>query len=153
MVRRSLCSVVAVLTALTLLSASAAAASAATPSGPTTIDLTTTKVGPILTSSTRYTLFAFTKDTPNVDSCVTTLGCTLFWPPILTAGAPIAGPGVHASLLGTIPLSGGRTQVTYNGHPLYGFIGDPLPELTYYIGASAFGGTWPAVTASGALQE
>jgi len=153
MVRRSLCSVVAVLTALTLLSVSAAAASAAMPSGPATVDLTTTKAGPILTTSKRYTLFAFTKDTPNVDTCVTTFGCAIFWPPLLTSGAPVAGPGVDASLLGTVSLFGGRTQVTYNGYPLYGFVGDPFPQMTWYLGFSAFGGNWDAVTASGAFQS
>ena len=41
------------------------------------------------------------------------------WTPFLTNGAPVAGAGVTASMLGTITLSNGTTQVTYNGWPLY----------------------------------
>jgi len=84
---------------------------------------------------------------------VTTPGCAIFWPPLLTNGAPIAGPGVDASLLGSVSLPGGKTQVSYNGYPLYGYIFDLFPEATYYVGIKAFGGTWDAVTATGSLLK
>jgi predicted lipoprotein with Yx(FWY)xxD motif len=42
------------------------------------------------------------------------------WPGITTTGTPVAGPGVHQSLLGTVTRGFG-TQVTYAGHPLYLF--------------------------------
>jgi predicted lipoprotein with Yx(FWY)xxD motif len=111
----------------------------------------TTKIGPVLTTGFGYTLFAFTKDTPNMDNCVTTPGCRIFWPPLLTDGAPVAGAGVSASMLGTITLANGQTQVTYNGYPLYGYLFDFFPQMTGYVGAVAFGGTWEAVTTSGTL--
>ena len=41
-------------------------------------------------------------------------------PAITTKGAPVAGPGIRAGLLGTVKRSFG-TQVTYAGHPLYLF--------------------------------
>ncbi len=47
-----------------------------------------------------------------------------FWPALLTTGAPKAGTGATASMLGTSPRTDGTTQVTYNGHPLYYFKGD-----------------------------
>jgi len=152
MVRSSLRLVVAGLAALAVSAIPASAASAATgPSGPATIELNTTKLGPILTNSKGHTLYAFTKDTPNMDNCVTTLGCQIFWPPLLTSGAPIAGTGVNAALLGTITLPNGRTQVTYNGDPLYMYLFDFFPRMTGYVGVTEFGGTWEAVTAAGTL--
>ena len=37
----------------------------------------------------------------------------------MTKGAPRAGKGAKASLLGTAKRTGGGLQVTYKGHPLY----------------------------------
>ena len=41
----------------------------------------------------------------------------------MTKGKPVAGMGVKKSLLGTAKR-GSKLQVTYNGHPLYTYIGD-----------------------------
>lgn len=54
---------------------------------------------------------------------------TVLWPALLTDGAPIAGPGVKASLLGTVtrtdlPGLPAVQQVTYAGMPLYRFFLD-----------------------------
>ena len=43
------------------------------------------------------------------------------WPAITTKGAPIAGPGVSQTLLGTVHRTGIGNQITYAGHPLYLF--------------------------------
>jgi predicted lipoprotein with Yx(FWY)xxD motif len=48
------------------------------------------------------------------------------WPALTTKGAPIAGPGVKATLLGTIHRPGIGDQITYAGHPLYLF--DPSSQ-------------------------
>lgn len=54
---------------------------------------------------------------------------TVLWPALLTDGAPIAGPGVNPTLLGTVtrtdmPFGGPVQQVTYGGLPLYRFVFD-----------------------------
>jgi predicted lipoprotein with Yx(FWY)xxD motif len=48
------------------------------------------------------------------------------WPAFTTKGAPIAGAGVNAHLLGTVERHGAGDQVTYAGHPLYLF--DPVSK-------------------------
>ena len=45
--------------------------------------------------------------------------------PLLTKGAPRAGQGAKAALLGTVKRTGGGLQVTYKGHPLYTDAGAP----------------------------
>jgi predicted lipoprotein with Yx(FWY)xxD motif len=47
------------------------------------------------------------------------------WPAITTNGAPIAGPGIQPSLLGSVSRKGVGRQVTYNGRPLYLFDKQP----------------------------
>ncbi len=79
-------------------------------------------LGSFLVDSKGITLYLFTKDTPNTSNCYA--GCIGYWPPLLTNGAPVAGPGVNASLLGTTKRSDGTTQVTYNGWPLYYYVSD-----------------------------
>ena len=54
-----------------------------------------------------------------------------------------------ASKLGTITRSDGKTQVTYNGHPLYLFIGDKKPGDTTGQGLTAFGAAWFALSQAG----
>ncbi|HEY2260781.1 MAG TPA: hypothetical protein VGH45_13755 [Solirubrobacteraceae bacterium] len=133
---------------------SLAATAAATPSAatarakPAKIRLRNTGVGKILVSNRGFTLYAFAKDSRRKDRCVKISGCIGIWPMTTTHGKPLAGPGVNKSLLGTIKVHG-KTQVTYAGRPLYGYIADTSPGSTSYVGVSQFGGVWRAVKASG----
>ena len=57
--------------------------------------------------------------------------CALIWPPVLTSGRPVAGPGVDQHALGVITRPDGTRQVTYQGKPLYLFIKDAyIPGIT-----------------------
>jgi predicted lipoprotein with Yx(FWY)xxD motif len=117
--------------------------------GPT-VKLAHSSKGSILVNSAGRTLYLFTADKKNTDRCAKVSGCLGAWPALTVSGKPTAGPGVKASMLGTIAISGGKKQVTYNGHPLYLYVGDSSSAQTSYIGASGFGGTWYGVNASGA---
>jgi predicted lipoprotein with Yx(FWY)xxD motif len=71
------------------------------------------------------------------------------WPPVTTSSPVQVGGGASASLLGTSPRAGGQRQVTYNGHPLYYFVGDAQPGQTNGEGLNEFGGLWYAISPGG----
>jgi predicted lipoprotein with Yx(FWY)xxD motif len=129
--------------------ASALGAAFASAASPQKLSLRKTSAGMILVDSKGFTLYAFSRDSNNQDKCVSISGCASHWPPLTTSGKPLAGSGVKSSMIGTITIKGGTKQVTYDGHPLYTYAGDSSPGSTEYIGASASGGTWPAVSGSG----
>ena len=80
--------------------------------------------GQALVDAEGRSLYLFTNDTQNSGTSSCTGNCLVNWPPLFTNGAPVAGTGVDASMLGTITLPDGTTQVTYNGWPLYYYIDD-----------------------------
>jgi len=81
--------------------------------------------GKILVDSKGMTLYAFTKDGPNVSNC--TGQCLAAWPPLLlAAGEPIKGDGISGTV-STITLADGTRQVTLNDMPLYYWAGDTQP--------------------------
>lgn len=95
-----------------------------------------TMVGPVLADSKGLTLYWYTKDTRMSSAC--TGGCAQAWPPL--TGTGMAAMGVHLTgKLGTITRSGGVTQVTYKGHPLYLYAGDTEPGQ---IKGNGLGGVW-----------
>ncbi len=125
-----------------------AGASSAHASRATEVVLRHTSIGTILTTSSGFTLYEFTRDRADEDSCVKIRGCAQAWPALRTSGQPTAGSGVKASLLSSIRISGGARQVTYDGHALYTYSADSRGS-TSYVGVDAFGGRWYAVGASG----
>ena len=114
-----------------------------------TVQLRHTSLGSVLVSSSGRTLYEFTRDHADKNSCAAISGCSEIWPSLKASGRPTAGSGVKASLLSSINLPGGGGQVTYAGHPLYTYSGDSGPGKTSYVGVKEFGGTWYAINASG----
>jgi predicted lipoprotein with Yx(FWY)xxD motif len=105
-------------------------------------------LGTILDTSTGLTLYLFKKDVGGKSAC--TGGCASAWPPLRVTGKPLLGTGLKASLVGTVPRTDGRPQVTYNGHPVYTYTGDTAPGDTNGQGVTAFGGGWFALSPAGA---
>lgn len=124
-------------------------ATAATRASGTQIDLHGSRLGKILVNSKGFTIYVFTADTKNHDNCQSKPHCTGTWAPVLTTGRPVAGAGVHQALLGTTMLGSGKLQVTYNGHPLYTYIGDFEKHATTYVNFPEYGGKWRAINAAG----
>jgi predicted lipoprotein with Yx(FWY)xxD motif len=111
-----------------------------------------TSLGKVLMTSAGFTLYEFTHDRANVDTCAKIHGCLRVWPALQTSGRPLAGRGVKASLLSSIALPGGARQVTYAGHPLYTFARD-IRGATLYVGIPEFGGHWNALRPSGRVVK
>jgi len=93
------------------------------------------------------TLYLWEADKNGTSTC--TGPCAAAWPPVTTSGAPLAGSGVDKALLGTVKRADGTEQVTYNGHPLYYFVGDTAAGTAKGQGSKAFGASWYVVNAKG----
>jgi predicted lipoprotein with Yx(FWY)xxD motif len=107
------------------------------------------KLGKFLVDSKGNTLYYFENDKQNGNSSACTGPCASVWPAYTTSGAPKAQKGATASKLGTIKGSGGSTQVTYNGWPLYTYTVDSAPGQTNGEDIKSFGGTWYVLTPAG----
>ena len=107
--------------------------------------LKTAKIGgaTVLTSVKGFTLYSFAPDTPTTSKCNGT--CAQNWPPV--KGAARAS-GVKGTF-GTIKRSDGSVQATFDGHPLYRFVGDTAPGQNKGNGLNAAGGLWHEITTSG----
>ena len=112
-----------------------------------TVSVANTGLGKILVDSQGKTLYLFEQDTGTKSTC--SGGCATQWPPLRASGKPTVGSGAEASLIGTTPRSDGKPQVTYNGHPLYGFQGDSKPGDTTGQGNPGFGAPWYVLSATG----
>ena len=132
--------------ALVLLGVAVSNASAPTPaatSAGTVLKTTTIGGTTVLTNSKGLTLYSFAPDTPTTSKCYGS--CAAYWPPAI--GAAAAGSGLPGKT-GTIKRTDGSLQLTYNGHPLYTYIGDSAPGQANGNNLNLNGGLWHEVPAS-----
>jgi len=94
----------------------------------------------VLVSAKGFTLYWFVPDTPTTSNC--NGSCAAIWPPVK---GPVTATGVHGRF-GTIKRADGLVQATYNGHPLYTYIGDSAPGKANGNGVNLNGGVWHEVT-------
>jgi len=130
--------------ALVLFGLVVAGASSAPPAA-TGTSLTTTTIGgtTVLTNVKGFTLYSFALDTPATSKCYGS--CAAYWPPV--TGVAAASPRVPGRV-GTIRRTGGSEQLTYNGHPLYTYIGDTAPGQARGNNLNLNGGLWHDVPVS-----
>jgi predicted lipoprotein with Yx(FWY)xxD motif len=103
-----------------------------------------TKLGPILVNGQGHALYLFVKDRHGKSTCYD--GCARVWPPAISSGTPLAGPGVAAAKLTTTRRTDHRLQLVYNGHPLYAMSADRRPGD---MAGQGFLGTWFVVSPAG----
>jgi predicted lipoprotein with Yx(FWY)xxD motif len=130
--------------ALVLLGVAVAGADPAAPAA-TGAALKTATIGgtTVLTNAKGFTLYSFAPDTPASSKCYGS--CAAYWPPV--TGTTAAGRGLPGKVA-TITRTGGSRQLTYNGHPLYTYIGDSAPGQARGNNLNLNGGLWHEVPAS-----
>jgi predicted lipoprotein with Yx(FWY)xxD motif len=112
-----------------------------------TISLGQTSLGKTLVDGNGRTLYLFDADKPNV-STLSAAGQAV-WPPFTDKTKPRARGGVLAGRIGTIASASGSAQVTYNGHPLYYYVGDSSPGQVKGQALNQFGALWYVLAPSG----
>jgi len=105
--------------------------------------------GRILFDRRGRALYLFTRDEGERSHCYG--ACADAWPPFLTRGRPRAKEPADRSLLGTVKRKDGKKQVTYDGHPLYFYVGDREPGQVLCQDVEEYGGHWYVVAPSGKL--
>ncbi len=130
--------------ALVLFGLALSGASPAAPAATGTALTTTTISGTtVLTNANGLTLYSFAPDTPTASQCYGS--CAAYWPPV--TGTTAAGQGLPGKV-GTITRTDGTEQLTYNGHPLYTYIGDTAPGQAKGNNLNLNGGLWHEVPVS-----
>ena len=132
--------------ALVLFGLVVAGASSPAPAGTGTgTGLKTTTIGgtTVLTNAKGFTLYSFAPDTPATSKCYGS--CAAYWPPV--TGTPAASSALPGRV-GTLKRTNGSEQLTYNGHPLYTYIGDTAPGQARGNNLNLNGGLWHEVPAS-----
>ena len=118
--------------------------SAAAAAGGNTVTEKTIGSQQVLVDSQGMVVYWFAPDTSSKSNC--SGSCATYWPPVkgpLTAGSGVTGT------LATITRSDGSTQATYDGHPLYTYIGDKSAGQNSGNGKNLSGGLWWEMTVSG----
>jgi predicted lipoprotein with Yx(FWY)xxD motif len=91
----------------------------------------------VLTNLRGYTLYWFAPDSPNKSRCYSI--CAAYWPPV--TGTPVTSSRV-AGTFTTVLRKNGKAQVTYDGHPLYTYVGDSKPGQATGNRVNLNGGFW-----------
>ena len=112
---------------------------------------TVTGIGTVLVNGQGLTLYIFVPDDQRGQSTCYH-ACASGWPPLrLPTGVtvPVAGGQAEPSLLGTTTRKDGGQQVTYNGWPLYSWVGDTEPGQATGQGIDSLGGYWYVLSPKG----
>jgi predicted lipoprotein with Yx(FWY)xxD motif len=98
----------------------------------------------VLTNAQGMAVYWFAVDTSSKSNCSSS--CLKFWP--IVPGPATAGTGVTGTL-GVITTNGVK-QATYDGHPLYTYVGDTAPGQVKGNALNTSGGLWWVMTPTGA---
>jgi predicted lipoprotein with Yx(FWY)xxD motif len=91
----------------------------------------------VLTNARGYTLYWFAPDSAGKSRCYSI--CAAYWPPV--TGVPVTSSRV-AGTFTTVLRKNGKAQVTYDGHPLYTYVGDSKPGQATGNRVNLNGGFW-----------
>ena len=111
------------------------------------ISVKQTPLGNTLVDANGRVLYLFEAD--KRDQSTLSAAGQAVWPPLTSATKPAAGGGVTASHITLIKGAGVSSQVAYNGHPLYYYVGDHSPGQTTGQGLNQFGALWYVLSPAG----
>ncbi len=142
---------IAALVAVVLSGIAASGGSASAERSGKTLTARNSSYGKILFDERGFVLYAFTRDRRGGKSrCYGE--CASAWPVYFKKGRPLrAGKGVRRKLIGTVRRKDGRRQITYNGRPLYYYVGDTSRGQVSCQNVFEFGGKWLVVRPNGKL--
>jgi predicted lipoprotein with Yx(FWY)xxD motif len=108
-----------------------------------------TSAGYVLATSTGRTVYWYARDVKGSGKSSCNAACLHAWPAV--KGTASAAPGVKlAGTLGKISGTGGATQATYDGYPLYTYAGDTAAGQTT---GNDSGGVWHVFSGSQAAAD
>ena len=110
------------------------------------LTLRSSEYGKVVSDARHRVLYMFAADHGPTSTCYGE--CAKAWPPLLAKDTPTADKGLNAELLGTTKRKDGSDQVTYDGHPLYYYVGDRGEHIMCQR-AKMHGGFWYVVNADG----
>jgi predicted lipoprotein with Yx(FWY)xxD motif len=111
------------------------------------ISTKSSSAGKFLVNGAGRAIYLWVKDAKDQSMC--TGACASAWPPVTTTGPVTGSGGVLTGDLGTITRAGGVKQVTYDGHPLYYYVGDTGAGTVNGQGSTGFGAYWWLVAPTG----
>ena len=114
------------------------------------VDMMTIQLGDqgFLVDGSGRTLYLFVNDEQGPSVCFDE--CEASWPPVLVGSDMVAGEGIDGELLDRIDRPDGTQQVTYNGWPLYYYVGD---TETGHTAGQGLGEVWYVLDAEGNAIE
>jgi predicted lipoprotein with Yx(FWY)xxD motif len=105
------------------------------------------ELGPILTDGEGMSLYILDADQGGESTCYD--ACAEAWPPAVLVSDPEVGEEVNTTLIRVIERTDGKTQLTYNGYPLYYYWEDEAPgDVKGHQIASPLG-LWTAISPDG----
>ena len=113
----------------------------------TTAALVKTTPAKILVDARGMTLYVFALDKKNQSACYNT--CAVYWPPVIVptgTTVPATMPSIKGTF-GATRRTDGKRQLTFDGAPLYTYVGDKKPGDMAGQGSTGSGGYWWIVVA------
>lgn len=111
------------------------------PVGTTVLIVQHSNLGWVMAKADGYVVYTYAKDSKNgAPTC--TGSCASVWAPV--TGMPKAGPADTFPAAFGVVTAGGKKVITYNGYPLYTYIGAPVLSTK----GNGIGGVWHVIMLS-----
>ena len=117
------------------------------PSGKPQLATADSRYGRIVVDGSARTLYLFDIERDAIPRCYD--ACAVNWPPMLATTASTSDQRLNAALIGVSKRKNGSRQLTYNGHPLYYYVGDRSAGEIKCQAVIEFGGGWYVIDTRG----